>query len=152
MRRSNKIVKAQSDTSFEETADSLQEYRTHLVTAYQKALEDYDKAIMSLSGGALGVSFAFIKDIIGSGPVINKALLFGSWVCWGTSVSSVAASFFVSQLALRHAIKQVDSGEAYSQRPGGAYSRLTAVLNVLGGLLFLSGVILIALFVWYNLR
>jgi len=44
--------------------ESLQEYRTHLVAAEQKAQEDYDKTVISLSGGALGISFAFIVDCI----------------------------------------------------------------------------------------
>ena len=48
---------------------TLQEYRAHLVSAAQKAQEDFDKTLLALSGGALGVSFAFVKDIVGDGSV-----------------------------------------------------------------------------------
>jgi hypothetical protein len=48
-------------------ADNLeaQQYRALLVQTWQKTQDDIDKAILSLSGGALGVSFVFLKDIVG---------------------------------------------------------------------------------------
>jgi hypothetical protein len=147
----DKTDKDAADLQTVELDESLREYRSHLVTAYQKAIEDYDKAVMSLSGGALGVSFAFVKDFIGTGHVVNKFLLFSAWMCWGISVASVISSFFVSHLSLKRAIKQVDAGKAYEQTPGGRYARITAILNASGGSLFLIGVILIASFVWKNL-
>lgn len=36
----------------------LQAYRSHLVAADERAQENFDKTVLSLSGGALGVSFA----------------------------------------------------------------------------------------------
>src|ERR1051325_8367007 len=72
--------------------DALFEYRNHLVLAGQKAQEDYDKAVMTLSGGALGVSFAFLKDIVGPGDLLNETLLFFSWISWGLSVTAVLFS------------------------------------------------------------
>lgn len=136
---------------------SLQEYRTHLVNAEQKAQEDYDKTVITLSGGALGISFAFIKDIIGNNPITFKEILVMGWVCWGLSITLVLISYFLSHLALRKAINQFDTavknsniGEIYSQRVGGSYSLITAILNIFGGLLFLAGVILITIFVWHN--
>jgi hypothetical protein len=53
---------------------------------------------------------------------------------------------------VRKAIKQVDSDEVYSQRVGGVYDLITAILNAAGGILFLVGVVLIVIFVSYNLR
>jgi hypothetical protein len=132
--------------------DSLQEYRRHLIAAEQKAQEDFDKTIVSLSGGALGVSFVFLKDFVGVGPILFRSLLFAAWICWGVSVTSVLFSFFASNLALRRAIAQVDSDKAYVESIGGILSKITAILNVLGGILFFAGVIFIALFVMYNLE
>jgi hypothetical protein len=132
-------------------SDSLEEYRKHLVLAEQKAQEDYDKTILSLSGGALGISFAFIDKMIGTGPVIQPGLLFLAWVSWGTSVIVVLASFFFSQLALRQAIRQVDTEQIYIKRPGGFYSITIDICNGVGGFLFFAGVILIIIFVHKNL-
>ncbi|WP_134984071.1 hypothetical protein [Xanthomonas axonopodis] len=51
------------------------EYRQWLVVAEQKAQEDYDKTVLTLSGGALGISFAFVKDIVGQNPIQNSSWL-----------------------------------------------------------------------------
>ncbi|MDD5774068.1 MAG: hypothetical protein PHX78_11450 [bacterium] len=86
----------------------LREYRNHLVAAEQKAQEDFDKTVLSLSGGALGISFAFIKDIVGAGPFEKLFFLLFSWISWSSSIIIVLLSFFFSHLALRQAINQVD--------------------------------------------
>jgi hypothetical protein len=130
----------------------LEEYRNLLIAADQKAQEDFDKTVLSLSGGALGISFAFVKDIIGSKPTIQPEFLLAAWVSWGLSVTFVLSSFYFSQQALRQAIKQVDNQEIYKRSPGGLFSRVTAIFNALGGLLFLIGVISMVVFVSYNLR
>ena len=132
--------------------EHLREYRDLLIAVEQKAQEDYDKTILSLSGGALGVSFAFVKDIVGSQPISQSWTLLASWIAWGTSVACVLGSFYASQRALRRAIKQVDEDKIYNQSPGGFYSSLTASLNALGGILFLVGVVFIVIFVAHNLR
>jgi len=129
----------------------LRDYRNHLIAAEQKAQEDFDKTVLSLSGGALGISFAFIKDIVGSGPFVGAPFLLLSWVSWGVSMVAVLLSYFSSHLALRWAIKQVDNKNIYNERPGGCYDRITAVLNGLGVLLFIVGVILIICFISQNL-
>lgn len=131
---------------------SLNEYRSLLVTADQKAQEDYDKTVLALSGGALGISFAFITDIVGSRRLMYPRLLLVSWILWGVSTTCVLASFYFSQQAVRMAIAQVDSDQIYDQTPGRWCTRVTAVLNALGGLLFLTGVILMGVFVSCNLR
>ena len=132
--------------------DDLSEYRKHLQTAEQKSQEDFDKTVLSLSGGALGISFVFLKDVIGPNPVVEPSLLFGAWVAWGSSTFCVLASYYASHLALRKAIKQIDAKTIRGQRPGGWYSRLTAFLNAVGAILFLVGVCSITLFANANLK
>jgi hypothetical protein len=131
--------------------DELSQYRQHLILAEQKAIEDYDKTVLTLSGGAIGVSFAFVTDVVGSGPFAFPLGLFLAWLAWGLSVTIVLASLFASHLALRTAIQQVDSGTIYLRRPGGPYALITNICNVSGGLLFLVGVLLMGLFVYCNL-
>lgn len=135
-----------------EIPEDLKKYRDHLVLAEQKAQEDFDKTVLTLSGGALGISFAFITDVAGDPPFKWPLLLFWAWVCWGLSAFSVLVSYFASHLALRRAIRQVDTGEIYTGKIGGAYDFATAVLNGLGAALFLSGVILIVAFAYLNLE
>ena len=130
----------------------LHEYRTLLLEAEKKAQEDFDKTVLTLSGGALGISFAFVKDIVGDKPIITVNLLLSAWITWGASLLFVLASFYLSTQAFRIAITQLDSGDIYKQLPGGFYSRLTAISNITGGILFLVGVVFIVIFAGNNLR
>ncbi len=132
--------------------DLINNYRNHLVLAEQKAQEDFDKTVVSLSGGALGVTFIFLKDLIGVSPILHKGCLFSAWVCWGLSITAVLFSYLASLAALRKTIKQVDSEVIYEQHAGGNLSRLVMSLNMLGGLLFLVGVISVVIFIWFNLE
>lgn len=131
--------------------EQIQAYRSQLMAAEQKMQEDFDKTVLTLSGGALGVSFAFITDVVGDGPLVQPSLLLGAWIAWGLSVTFVLASFYVSHLALRTAVAQTDSERIHQEWPGGRYDKVTAALNAGGGLLFLLGVGLVVLFVSYNL-
>jgi hypothetical protein len=127
------------------------EYRQWLVLAEQKAQEDYDKTVLTLSGGALGISFAFVKDIVGTNPITHSSWLVASWVLWAMSTAAMLGSFFVSRLALRKAILQCDDGTIFCKPPGGFYTVLTRWLNVGGAILFLLGVCFMAAFVQSNI-
>jgi hypothetical protein len=131
--------------------NSISEYRKFLIAAEQKSQEDFDKTILSLSGGALGISFVFLKDIIGSNPVLHPSLLIAAWIAWALSNISVLFSFHLSHLALRHAISQVDNGTIYDEPVGGKLSKATAVLNQCGAILFFIGVCSITAFAGYNI-
>lgn len=132
--------------------DDLSEYRKHLQNAEQKSQEDFDKTVLSLSGGALGISFIFLKDVIGPNPIVQPFLLFSAWVAWGLSTFSVLSSYYLSHLALRKAMRQVDDNTIRNQKPGGFYSVCTAALNAMGALLFVAGVFFIVFFANANLK
>jgi hypothetical protein len=63
-----------------------------------------------------------------------------------------SSSYYVSHLALRKAIKQIDSKTIRTQKAGGWFSTVTAMLNAVGALLFLVGVCSITLFANANLK
>lgn len=131
--------------------EQLKEYRQHLVVAEQKAQDAYDKTVLSLSGGALGISFAFIDKFLTGQNVTNNSCLVFAWFCWGLSVAIILASHFFSQRALRRAIKQVDANQIYIRKPGGVFSVITDICNGTAGLLFVAGVVLMVLFVRGNI-
>lgn len=72
---------------------------------------------------ALGISFAFIKDLIGSGLIIHPGLLFAAWLSWGLSIVSTLASFFFSELCGRHSFLSLVSF------PGSARTKSFIVLR-----------------------
>jgi hypothetical protein len=128
------------------------------LAAYRKAQQDkanssqvdYDKLVVTLSGGALGVSFAFLKDVASRHTLSHAGFLFGSWVCWGLSVACILASLYTGILGLRRAIRQVDDGTIYRQRPGGLFDFLTTLLNPVAGFLFILGLAFMIAFVYLN--
>lgn len=132
------------------TTEVLAEYRKQMVAAEQKSQEDFDKTVLALSGGALGISFTFLKDVVGTAPMTYPYFLVLAWVSWGLSTFAVLLSFHLSHLALRKTIEQVDAGLVRKQKPGGAYARATAILNMSGAALFLAGVISVVVFVSFN--
>ena len=93
----------------------------------------------------------FLKDVIGSNPIEHPCFLLAAWLTWALSTISVLASFYLSHLALRRAIAQIDDGTIYQQPVGGDFARWTAILNATGAILFLVGVCWISIFAGYNL-
>ena len=130
---------------------SIQEYRNHLVEARQKSFDEFDKTVLTLSGGGLAVSIAFVKDLLGPGTLYLKTFLLSSWFCWVFSLLTVLVSHYLSQLTLDRAIQEIDAG-ARPKRPGGPFRILTLILNALEGLLFVAGLILLIIFVSNNLE
>jgi len=128
--------------------DEHVQYRAHLYQLEQKAQESFDKSVLSLSGGALGVSFAFTESFIGTPPYRLHILLALAWIAWAGSIVAILASFFTSTCALR---KELARGWPPGDGKGNRCDMITAVLNVTGGLLFPTGVVLLAVFVLKNL-
>jgi len=115
------------------------EYRRHLVLSEQRAQEDFDKAVMiSLSGGGLGNSFAFVDKFIKTSQPAHHWLLFGAWIAWAISILAVLLSYFASIRACRRVIRQVDAKTIHREEPGFAY--LVDAYNYAGIGFFLIGV------------
>ncbi len=131
--------------------NSTIEYRNFLVTNDQKSQESFDKTVLWLSGGALAISFAFVKDIIGTKPVVCPLFLIAAWVTWALSTCAVLISHHLSHRAFCRAIDQVDEGKIDEQRPGGRWSVATELVNIIGAILFFIGVCCMILFVYFNL-
>lgn len=129
--------------------DEQNSYRNLLIELEQKSYEDYDKALLTMSGGALVISIAFVKSIVGDDPVQCRILLIGAWISWTLTVLAVLCSFVMSQRALRKAREQFDTGKNKT-KPGGIADKITGILNIVGGIFFLSGVILMVIFASFN--
>lgn len=130
---------------------AIADYRCLLTQTEQTSQADFDKAVLTLSGGALGLSFAFTKDIVGTAPIAHIGYLLLAWIAWALSSTSILVSFFASARAQRKAIKQLDRG-LLPPRPGGLWDITTDTLNVLGLLLFLFGLTMMIFFLRHNLK
>lgn len=130
---------------------AIADYRCLLTQTEQKSQADFDKAVLTLSGGALGLSFAFTKDIVGTSPIAHGGYLLCAWIAWALSSTSILISFLVSAYAQRRAIKQLDR-PPIPPRLGGWWDIATARLNLLGLLLFLLGLTMMIFFLRHNLK
>jgi hypothetical protein len=131
--------------------EQIKGYRGRLLELEQQMQLSYDKAVMALSGGALGLSLSFIKDIVDEPPLHAPRWLLAAWICWGVSVTCVLCSFYSSSMALRRTVRQADEQTLYIEPVGGAWDKATIYLNPIAGLLFLAGVVFICIFVGGNI-
>jgi len=147
---------AEDDGSEEKAQDTsdcndLREYRNQLVGMLSKAEEAIDGSLLSLSGGALGISFAFISDIVSLADAGGKGYLFCSWISWTLCIAITLISMFLSPYALRKTIKQVANNEIYTKHAGGIPDQIIALMNILGIISFIIGIIFIICFVNINI-
>lgn len=140
-------------------AELMAAYRQSLIDAEKQGQESFDKTVLSLSGGALAISFVFIKDVIGPHPIVLPQLLLSAWVCWALSTLSILVSFYTSNRALRKAIEQCDNGTIRRapidtpdcEPPGGYFAKVTKHLNLAGIILLVLGIAVMSAFVYVNL-
>lgn len=125
------------------------EYRKTLIELEQKIGEGYDKTLIALSGGALGVTITFIKDIVGGGKILCPGLALTAWSAWTVSLTSLLAAYYFGTTAYRYAIRKLDEGKLDSVNPGGLCATITNILNVVGGLSFVFGVVM---FIWFSYK
>jgi hypothetical protein len=126
------------------------EYRRTLQAAEDASHSEYDKAVIALSGGALGITFAFLKEIVARTGTADLLWLMVAWIMWALSLASILGSFYTAGKANRRAIQQLDANE-FPDAPGGAWDRATRTLNFIGGLGFVLGVICAICFVYHAL-
>ena len=112
-----------------------------------KAQDAYDQAVFKLSGGALGLSFVFVRQIAGENPRMVWALEW-AWGLWIVSLVCVLWSHYSSERAMDRAIGQVDAG---CESDGGWWDTATGALNAVGGFAFVVGAILAGVFMSTNL-
>jgi uncharacterized membrane protein YjfL (UPF0719 family) len=131
--------------------NQMKEYRQHLVLAGKDAQQDFDKTVFAFSGGAIGISFAFVTDIVKPDAMLAPSQLILAWGSWTVSLVCVLLSYYFSTLALRKAVKQIDQGKLSKEHAGGFYDTATAWLNPAGALFFILGLIFMICFVKLNL-
>lgn len=131
--------------------DDLVKYRQQLIEFEQKIGAGYDKTLIALSGGALGISISFIKDIVGDREVLCPIFALIAWCSWATSLTCILLAFYFGTKAYRYAIRKVDEGNLNPDNPGGCYAVLTSFFNAFGGISFIVGVISFVYFVYKNI-
>src|SRR4051794_31198778 len=88
LRTRESSLESSGDSISSEPQDRLKDQgsnglRERLWASRQANYENLDKAILSLSSGALVLSMAFFKDVVPIEQAVGIDILFLSWICLG---------------------------------------------------------------------
>jgi len=145
-------------------ADQLKEEKKRIYETTRKDIlarnlsnsEKYDNAILSLSTGILGLSLAFIKDVVPLGHSQYVTILIVSWCAFGAAIISALLSFALSQIALKRQLQYaekyyLDEDDAYLEKKNGP-AVWTEFVNYASGLFFIIGIVSTIWFVSLNIK
>ncbi len=112
--------------------DDDRSYRQLLETCETQASSDFDKTAVTLSGGALGLSLVYLKDIAPA-PLVWTVnwLLQPAWLCLVASLLAVLSSQLSSMKSMRYEIERLDRRRnTKDDEPAGGIARfVTSRLN-----------------------
>ena len=139
----------------EASHSTYNEYMNQLRSERHSSFVQFDKAILSLSGGTLAVSIAFIKDLVPLTELVWLPLLLASWALLGLSITSTLVSFLVSQKAYD---RQFTSAERYfvdkekeALETENPFGLITSRLNHLSAACFVAALLATIVFAGLNL-
>jgi hypothetical protein len=87
---------------------SMREYRKFLEQCETEATCDFDKTTVTLSGGALGLAMAFLKDVPANTPRWAFTVFATAMVALVISVLGVLLSLMASRKSMRYELQCVD--------------------------------------------
>lgn len=138
----------------DEREELYRDTRDDLLKRQLSNSENFDKAILTLSTAALGISLTFTKYVV---PLQSAAYLWTlrlSWVLFTLAIISTLCSFLLSQCGiktqLRHAEKYYLERKDEFLAKGNRAARYTERAAYASAILFVGAIILLVLFVSLN--
>lgn len=138
------------------TGSEYTELKKYVGQGLLTAAEQFDKALLALSGGALVVSIAFLKDIAPDFDPDTRCWIVLAWTLFLLSICLTLYSFQASASAFREFERFID---AHHRTPSTApatfehrWNRITTVVNYLSLICFVAGGICLATFSYQNLK
>jgi hypothetical protein len=108
----------------------------------QSGTDSFDNNMLALSSGALGVSLAFIKDIVPMGKAVCLTLLMASWIAFAVCIVITIVSFQVSIAALKE--HRGFLNKVFASRTHEVFNHKTFLRKVLTGCTYAAGFFFIA--------
>ena len=138
----------------DDTENYLKE-RKLLIDAQQQSYQQFDKAILTLSSGGLGVSIIFLRDILPLEQITNYYFLIGSWILFTISILCTLISFLTSQYAYDEQLELINryflnkDSDALTKK--NRFAQITEGLNISAAVFFILAVISTIMFVSINI-
>lgn len=138
-----------------EAYKALTDYRHELLSTKQKTQDNTDKYIITLSGGAIGITISFFKDI----SIDEGVLLLIAWVCWVLSILMALYSMSTSIKAHEKTVSLIDEGirnnndlmciyDHIDKKVTNSLDKNTRRVNLAAKIFFLFGFIVVAFFMF----
>ena len=137
-----------------ENKDPQNRHRQWLVECSLTVSRDRDRMLMALSGGAMGVSIAFVNGVIPRGGPVQVWILAVAWFAFVGSLVFCLWSQYSSDKAIRSEINDCDrvaAGASPMLRTDNVASSSTEALNSLAALTCVFGIIALLVFAFINL-
>lgn len=145
---------ARSESDKSPSADPLDRetylgHRQSLFDGAGEAQQNLDKALLTLSAGAFGLSIAFVSQVEPAGAVV---LMYRAWIAFGLSILCELASFVTSKWAHEKDVLILDEDyeKCANTERRSRWNMATTALNILAGLGFVGGAVFLTLFVARN--
>lgn len=124
------------------------EYLDLLNKVYFESSTQFDKQLLFVASGALGLSLAFIKDIIVLSKATNKELLLLSWISFGLVILINVISHYTSLKAINYKIENINKKrDRFSQ----SFNSVTKYFNIMMIVFLASGLVLLIVFIGINI-
>ena len=130
-------------------------YRKSLEDCETQAADAFDKTTVTLAGGALGVSFVFIKDLAPTAPQWAKTwILLPAWVALALSLLGVLLSLMASMKSMRYELECLDERRKRDPkypRAGGRWREWTETFNSAALAGCVGGILLLVVFAFASI-
>jgi hypothetical protein len=134
--------------------DHYCKYHDKAVESITASSDEFDKSLLTYSSGALGLSLAFIKDIVKLENAIALSWLYWSWLflvsCIVLTIASYRLSIHAQQRRLDDARRFYMEKDEKALNRETVWSRMLDLCAYFGAAFFLAGVLSTVLFVYFN--
>lgn len=148
-------MSADYDDSKETRQRLYEQTKAELLAKQTSNATNFDTAVLTLSSAFLGLSLAFIKDVIAPlSEAIWLPLLYLAWSSFCAAIISTVVSFMIGQASYRSLIAAAEryyiKGEAEAHGLSVSSADRIERLNNLNGFLFILGTVLLLAFTVFN--
>ena len=131
---------------------ATEEYIKAKYQALSYGNEQFDKNVLFIASGALGISFGFIEKVVPNlDAAQNKNLLIDSWYCFAGVIFLSLLAHFVSVMANRWAIVHDDMEDTNYNKISRRWNYAIRSSNILMIVGLLTGIFLLVAFVKQNI-
>ncbi len=170
-RQCNRSATSMSDRRLSEPSSSLQApesrnaeqirrqelYDTHANQAridQQSSSDEFDKSLLTFSSGALGLSLAFIKDVVPLEKAEHLNWLYFSWISFAFCIVATIASFPLGiqaqKIHLEYLYKYYIQQQNEFLNKKSRWSKAVTCCAIVGSICFLAGLLGTMIFVYEN--